>query len=117
MPTFENKFKGLEVFEEKDLIDIESRSVGLTKQEMCDYWAMGIVYDNLPKEDKRFFDLYYNKAQTQGKMDSISNLFKQQGGRNGKDACIDFLIRHAEDWNEQTDTSAGSSKSYRFIMD
>ena len=93
----------LNIFSSDNSYEIETRSNGLTEQEVCDYW--GIDYVLLEGNDKWFFDVFFKRGRHSAKFDAVNSLFKQMKQKGGKDAVMEYLVRFTDDWEEDVQTS------------
>ena len=93
---------------------IETMAQGMSEQEILDNW--GVLAQDLPAEDLKFFMIHVRKGRAQGKTKAVNELFKQMSGRNGKDAALAYLLRFAESWPEDVEDKAGG-KTYKLIIE
>lgn len=104
----------LEIFTPGHNIEIENLSQGLSEQEACDYW--GLDYTKLPENDKWFFDVHFKRGRTTAKRIAVDRLFKTMSLSGGKDACMAYLVRFNDDWDEGVDDKS-ASKTYKLLFE
>jgi len=97
--TWEKDFINTDSAKLSTLREIELASAGLTMTEALS--LRGLTVDDLDTDDKHDVDLAFRRGRANAKKKAIDLLFQQmQGTRGGKEACLDYLSRFGEKWDD-----------------
>jgi len=97
--TWEKDFRNTDPAKLSTLREMESAAGGLTMEEALS--LRGLTEADLTEDDKHDVDLAFRRGRATAKKMAIDNLFQQmQNTRGGKEACMEYLSRFGEKWDE-----------------
>lgn len=106
--------KGLDFFDEEDLVCIEQKAKGLSFQQCMEF--LGIDEAMLEDVDAKEINIakrVHNKGRAVGISNAAEKLFSQMGQRNGGGVALDYLRQVSGEF-EITAEKAASGSGFQF---
>jgi len=107
----------LECFERSQMTEIRNLAVGLSDEEVCEYYGIE-DRSELPEYDELFLKVNMARGRLVAKQNACHNLFKAMEGKDALPASLAYLTRFGHDaWAQDKGTNAKNPTGIRIILD
>ncbi|MCP3665731.1 MAG: hypothetical protein GY696_25090 [Gammaproteobacteria bacterium] len=107
----------LKVFERSQQAEIRTLSVGLSDQEIYDYYGIDNI-TRLPEYDRLFLKVNITRGRLVAKQNATHQLFKAMEGKDALPASLAYLTRFGSDaWQSAAGTGARMPREVKIVIE
>lgn len=102
----------MEILDLTILMEVSDMAAGMTREEILKTFS--IELDELSKDERIYFDEFYNYGRGMAVRKVVNNLVEATRGRQGQAAAMSFLRRFAKEFEGELEGETSGEFSFRF---